>query len=72
MQTLNGVKEWDIFKSILEMYRYYFIILGLQVVFCFLVLDVPVYSREIWWLEDGLDDSSIDGEDGENDTGQED
>lgn len=29
-------------------------------------------SREVWWLKDGLDDSSVDGEDGQDDTGQED
>lgn len=31
-----------------------------------------VDSRKVWWLKDGLDDSSIYGEDGENDAGQED
>lgn len=35
-------------------------------------LDRNVNSREIWWLKDGLDDSGVDGEDGKNDTRQED
>lgn len=33
--------------------------------------DCVLHSREVRWVKDGLDDTSIDGEDGENDTGQE-
>lgn len=58
MQTLCVEKEWDIFKSLLEMYRYHFITLGLYVVFLFVCFRCSgvltgnlAAQRWSWWLQ---------------------